>query len=75
MSFTREQVEFAGRQQNEAAHDLSKQIRLIAGPGTGKSRAIGERVAWLLRQGVLANHILAVSFNRAATRDLASNLR
>lgn len=75
MSFTREQVEFAGRQQNEAAHDLSKQIRLIAGPGTGKSRAIGERVAWLLRQGVLANHIFAVSFTRAATRDLASNLR
>ena len=44
MSFTQQQIDAAAIVQNRAAHDVSPQIRLIAGPSTGKSFSIGERV-------------------------------
>jgi DNA helicase-2/ATP-dependent DNA helicase PcrA len=57
--------------QKQAAHDSSPQVRVIAGPGTGKSFTIEERVAWLLQaKGIDANAIIAVSFTRASARDL-----
>lgn len=56
--------------QHAAAHDGSTAVRLVAGPGTGKSYSIGERVAWLLAAGVPPGAIQAVSFTRAAAKDL-----
>jgi superfamily I DNA/RNA helicase len=34
------------------AYDANNQVRLIAGPGTGKSFAIEERVRWLINNSV-----------------------
>lgn len=56
--------------QESAAHETATLARLIAGPGTGKSQVIQERVRWLLDQGVPAEKIYAVSFTRAAATDL-----
>lgn len=70
MPITDKQVEIAQAKQHRAAHDASPQVRLIAGPGTGKSFAIGERIHWLLSNGVSSDTIYAVSFTRAASRDL-----
>lgn len=56
--------------QHAAAHDSSPQVRLVAGPGTGKSASIEERVCWLLSQGVPAEQVYAVSFTRASAHDL-----
>jgi hypothetical protein len=42
----------AQQEQTQAAHSGSPQVRLIAGPGTGKSSAIEERLRWLIEQGV-----------------------
>ena len=46
-----QQIQAAVAIQSAAAHDGSQQIRLVAGPGTGKSFSIEERVCWLLGQG------------------------
>jgi DNA helicase-2/ATP-dependent DNA helicase PcrA len=43
---------------------------VVAGPGTGKSSAIEERIRWLLSQGVSAAAICVVSFTRASALDL-----
>jgi len=51
MPITQAQIQTAERAQHTAAHDSTSQVRLIAGPGTGKSFAIEERVCWLLSQG------------------------
>ena len=74
MTFTPQQIEAAKLVQDQAAHDNAPQVRLVAGPGTGKSFSIGERVTWLLNQGVESNTIFAVSFTRAAAEDLQKGI-
>lgn len=75
MTFTQQQSQNAEVQQHAAAHDLSPQIRLIAGPGSGKSFAIQERVHWLLSRNVSASRIYVISFTRASTLDLRNRIR
>jgi superfamily I DNA/RNA helicase len=70
MAFSKELCDRANQAQAKAARDASKQVRLVAGPGSGKSKAIEERVCWLLGQGVSPETIYAVSFTRASSNDL-----
>lgn len=39
-------------------------LRVIAGPGSGKTRVVAARVGWLLQQGASARSILAITFTR-----------
>ena len=48
MPITPEQIAAAQAVQHAAAHDSSACVRLVAGPGTGKSSAIEARICWLL---------------------------
>jgi ATP-dependent DNA helicase UvrD/PcrA len=52
-----------------------KRVRVIAGPGTGKSFATKRRVARLLEEKVLPKVILAVTFTRVAAEDLHRELQ
>ncbi len=70
MPLTTLQIQVAEAAQFAAARDQANQVRLIAGPGTGKSRSIEERVRWLLAGGTPPQGIHVVSFTRAASRDL-----
>ncbi|GIL06877.1 MAG: DNA helicase [Betaproteobacteria bacterium] len=70
MALTPAQVRAAQAVQHAAAHDPRQHVRVVAGPGTGKSSAIEERVRWLLSQGVQPAAIYAVSFTRASALDL-----
>jgi len=74
MGFTQQQIDAAKIVQTQAAHDVSPQIRLVAGPGTGKSFSIGERVKWLIDIGVDPTRIFAISFTRAAAEDLEDGI-
>ncbi len=60
--------------QHTAAHAPEQQVRLIAGPGTGKSSTIEERVCWLLTQNVDPKHIAVISFTNASVVDLRLRL-
>lgn len=70
MGIRPEQVAAAGAVQKAAAADEAECVRVVAGPGTGKSFSIEERVCWLLGQNVTAANICAVSFTRASSADL-----
>jgi DNA helicase II / ATP-dependent DNA helicase PcrA len=71
-----EQIAAAEAVQHAAAHDASDQVRVVAGPGTGKSSAVEERVRWLVAdRGVDASRVFAVSFTRAAAGDLRRRVR
>lgn len=63
---------------NTPAYDIAastnSSLRVIAGPGTGKSFAMKRRVARLLEEGVAARAILPVTFTRVAAEDLHREL-
>lgn len=58
----------------EIAISDNSHIRVLAGPGTGKSFAMKKRVARLLEQGVDPKKILPVTFTRIAAGDLHREL-
>jgi DNA helicase II / ATP-dependent DNA helicase PcrA len=58
------------------AASTAARLRVMAGPGTGKSFAIKRRIARLIEvDGVAPNRILAVTFTRTAARDLEKELQ
>lgn len=49
-------------------------LRVVAGPGTGKTFAVMRRIARLLESGTEGKQVLAVTFTRTAARDLVDKL-
>jgi hypothetical protein len=56
------------------AADISRFIRVLAGPGTGKSFALKRRGARLLEDGISPTRILPVTFTKVAAEDLHREL-
>jgi superfamily I DNA/RNA helicase len=63
---------------NTPAYDFAiapaRTIRVLAGPGTGKSFGLQKRVARLLEEGVDPRRILVVTFTRTAAQDLRDSI-
>lgn len=57
------------------AGSVNQRVRVVAGPGTGKSFAMKRRVAKLLEDGVDPKKILPVTFTRVAADDLHRELQ
>jgi len=75
MAITPQQINNANAVQGAAAQDRNQTVRLVAGPGTGKSFVIEGRVHWLLStQGIAPENIIAISFTRAASKDLKERI-
>ncbi len=65
----------ASAAQSVAAFDPSTRVRLVAGPGAGKSAVIKRRVLWLLRdRGVPPLALKIVSFTNASADDLRADI-
>jgi len=63
-------------EQKKAASHTRAHARLLAGPGTGKTRSLTRHVMFLIEvQGVAAEEIFVVTFTRAATEELRNRLR
>ena len=70
MSLRQGDVDDAIGHQRAAARDARPAVRLVGGPGTGKSASIEERFGWLIETGASLRCVYGVSFTRAAARDL-----
>jgi DNA helicase-2/ATP-dependent DNA helicase PcrA len=59
-------------QQQQAAAHQGGPLLILAGAGTGKTRTLVARAAWLHAQGIPANRILLLTFTRRAADDMLS---
>lgn len=75
MPITDNQKAMAEQHQWNAARDQAQQIRLVAGPGTGKTHTIEKRVAHLLNNGATPNNMYVISFTRATCAELRSRIQ
>ncbi len=62
------------QRQKEAVETLQGSVMLLAGPGTGKTTTLIERIKNMLNSGVMPSEILCLTFSEAASSEMKTRL-